>query len=205
MALMRCPRNVALLVGAAFIFGQVALSQQPPDPSLADSMAEKLQRILVQSQQPDSEPGDIEISDEEFNAFIVHRMKHRLPEGVVNPRVRFTEGLGWAEAELDLDILRARMPESSMAQLLSGRVPVVLSARLKAEGGKGQLTLETVTLGGFPLPSSFVQELVTANTKSPERPDGIKLDEPFALPYGIDSVSILEGRLLLHYRPVAGK
>ncbi len=198
---MSCLRNVALLVGVAVFLCQAAFSLQPPDPSLADSMAEKLQRILELSEQGESEPADIEISDEEFNAFIVHRMGHRLPEGVVEPRVRFTAGLGWAEAELDLDILRARMPESSMARLLSGRVPVVLSVALKAGGGIGQLELETVTLGGFPLPSSFVQELVTANTKTPERPDGIRLDEPFALPYGIDSVRILEGRLLLHHRP----
>jgi hypothetical protein len=164
-------------------------------------MARKLGSIA----RGDIGPNGIEVSQEEFNAFIAHHMGHRIPEGVIDPWVRFTEGLIWAGAQLDLDILRARMPESSMSQFLSGRVPVELSAILKAEGGVGQIELQTVTLGGIPLPAAFVQELVTANTKTPDRPGGIRIDEPFTLPYEIESVQTLEGRLLLRRRPVTKK
>lgn len=195
MATMRWPLPLVLPL-VAVIVGQ-GTSLQPPDPALADSMAEKLRSIS----EGDVGPEGIEVSQEEFNAFLVHHIGHQLPEGVIGPWVRFTEGLIWAGAQLDLDILRARMPESSMSQFLSGRVPVELSATLKAEGGVGRIELQTVTLSGIPLPAAFVQELVTANTKTPDRPNGIRMDEPFKLPYEIDSVQTLEGRLLLRRRP----
>ncbi len=201
MTIMRWPLTLAVLPLVATVVGPSAFSFQPPDPALADSMAEKLQSISEGEAGPDG----IEVSQEEFNAYIVHHLGHQLPEGVIEPWVRFNEGLIWAGAELDLDILRARMPESSMSQFLSGRVPVELSATLKAEGGVGRIELQTVTLSGIPLPAAFVEELVTANTKTPDRPNGIRMDEPFALPYEIESVRTLEGRLALRRRLVTEK
>lgn len=140
---------------------------------------------------------DVEVSEEEANAYIVHRLADQLPEGVTDPWVRFAEGPVFAGATLDLALLQNRMPQYSLLQLLSGRVPVELSARIHAEDGVGLLDLESVTVAGIPLPEAFIQELVTNYTKGPTRPGGVRIEEPFELPYGIESVHSEKGRILL--------
>jgi hypothetical protein len=166
---------------------------------LADGLVKKLQFLRERFEQPevDGQPVDIEVSEEEANAYIVHRLADQLPEGVVEPWVKFSDGPVWAGAVLDLALLRDRLPESSLVQLLSGRVPVQLSAKVQTDDGVGKLELGSVTLAGISLPESFLQEIVTAYTKSPSRPDGIRLDAPFTLPYGIVNARIEEGRLHL--------
>jgi hypothetical protein len=164
---------------------------------MADELAKKIQLIRERHENDVQEPKDFEVSEDEANAYIAYRLTERLPEGVVDPWLRFSDGPVTAGAILDLGVLRNRMPDSSVAQLLSGRVPVELEARIHADGGVGKLTVDSVTLGGLPIPESLLQQIVTAYTKSPSRPDGVRLDEPFPLPYGIKSARVEQGRLRL--------
>jgi hypothetical protein len=140
---------------------------------------------------------DFEVSEEEANAYLVDRLVDQLPEGVVEPWVKFSEGPVFAGAILDLAVLQDRMPQSSLTNLLSGRVPLELIARLQAENGVGKLLLDSVTLAGLPIPQSLLQEIVTAYTKSPSRPGGIRLDESFPLPLGIEQARVEKGRVFL--------
>jgi hypothetical protein len=175
--------------------GVPALSSQQTDPAMADELAKKIELIRERHAKDVKEPKDFEVSEDEANAYIAHRLVEQLPEGVIDPWVRFSEGPVTAGALLDLGVLRSRMPDSSVAQLLSGRVPVELEARIQADGGIGKLMLDSVTLGGLPIPESLLQQIVTSYTKSPSRPDGVQLDEPFPLPYGIKSARVEQGRL----------
>jgi hypothetical protein len=180
--------------------GGLPLFSQKPDPILAEELVRKLQLLRERHEEDVREPRDFEVSEEEANAYLTYRLTDRLPEGVVGPWVRFSDGPVMAGAVLDLAVLRDRIPESSVAELLSGRLPVELAAKVRAEEGVGKLELESVTLGGLPIPQSFLQQIVTAYTKSPSRPNGVRLDEPFPLPYGIESASVERGRLFLRQR-----
>jgi hypothetical protein len=186
-----------LAMGAVGLQVSMALPIQTPDASKADSMAEKIQQLRSGYNQEGAEPIELEVSEEEANAYIALRMADQLPEGVIEPWVKFTEGPVIAGALLDLDVLKSRMPQSTLTQYMSGRVPVELTARLQTGAGIGKVILETVSLGGIPLPSSFVQELVTSHTKGPSRPNGVRLDEPFELPYGIESVTTMKEMILV--------
>lgn len=186
-----------LIVVALGFLVSTALPLQEPDASEADSMNEKIQLLRSRYDKGDASPMEFEVREEEANAYLLLRMIDQLPEGVIEPWVRFAEGPVIAGALLDLDVLRERMPQSTLTQYLSGRVPVELSARLQTGGGIGKMVLESVSLSGIPLPSSFVQELVTTYTKSPSRPDGVRLDEPFKLPYGVESVTVKKEMMLV--------
>jgi hypothetical protein len=184
------PMSLVLLVcGLGF-------SSYQTDPSKADDLQAKLELVLERYENDVKKPKDFEVGEEEANAYFEHRLVDHVPDGIVDPWVRFSEGLVRAGATLDLDILRERMPSSSMASLLSGRVPVELTSGIHAEEGVGKLALQSVTLGGLPVPPSILQQIVTAYTKSTSRPDGVRLDESFPLPYGIESARIEQGRVL---------
>jgi hypothetical protein len=170
---------------------------QNDQSALTDGVSSKLQTLREHHEQGNTEATETEISEQEFNAYLLHHFAHQLPEGVENPWIRFADGLALAGATLDLDVLKGKMPESTMMQYLSGRVPLELSSRFHAEDGVGRLALESVSLSGLPIPLTLIQQLVTVNTKSPSQPNGFRLDEPFPLPYGIDSVQILNGRMVL--------
>jgi len=182
----------------------VSLPLQNDPSALADGVSSKLQTLREHHEQGNTEAIEIEISEQEFNAYLLHHFAQQLPEGVESPWIRFAGGPALAGATLDLDVLKSKMPESTMMQFLSGRLPLELAARLQAEDGVGRLALETVSLSGLPIPLPVIQQLVTANTKSPSRPTGFRLDEPFPLPYGIDSVQILKGRMVLRQAGTAG-
>ena len=189
-----------LAIGALGLQVGMARPLQQPDISKADSMAEKIQQLRSGYDQEEAEPVDLEVSEEEANAYIALRLADQLPEGVIEPWVKFREGPVIAGALLDLDVLKTRMPQSTLTQYMSGRVPVELTAHLQTGAGIAKVILETVSLGGIPLPSSFVQELVTTYTKGPSRPNGVRLDEPFELPYGIESVTTKNEMILIKQR-----
>ena len=177
--------------------GGASLPSQNDQPALADGMSSKLQALRERHEQGDPKASETEINEQEFNAYLLHHFAQQLPEGVENPWIRFSGGPALAGATLDLDVLKSKMPESTMMQYLSGRVPLELSARLHTEDGVGRLELESVTLSGLGIPLTLIQQMVTTYTKGPSKPNGFRLDEPFPLPYGIDSVQILMGRMLL--------
>jgi hypothetical protein len=189
---------VVLITMTVFVsMVSTALPSQSEQSALADGVTGKLQALQARHELGAAEPSETEITEREFNAYLLHHFAHQLPEGVENPWIQFSDGPALAGATLDLDVLKQKMPESTMLQYLSGRVPLELRARLHSEDGVGRFELESVTLSGLPIPLTLIQQLVTTYTKSPSRPNGFLLDEPFALPYGIDRVQILTGRMLL--------
>lgn len=199
---MRLPSGIVrfLLVGVLMLQVNIAHTLQGQEASKADSMAEKIQQLRSGYDQEDADPMELEVSEEEANAYIALRMIDQLPEGVIEPWVKFTDGPVIAGALLDLDVLQSRMPQSPLTRYMSGRVPVELTASLQTGAGIGKVIVESVSLGGIPLPSSFVQELVTKYTKGPSRPEGVRLEEPFELPYGIESVTSRKGLILIKQR-----
>jgi len=188
---------VAAAVALLCLRGKAAVSIQEDDRALADSLDATLRAIREGSEADRSEAVEFEIGEKEANAYLRCRLVGRLPEGVEAPWVRFADGFVEAGATLDLTLLGDRAPSSSVFRLLSGRVPVETKADVVAENGVGKLTIERFTVGGLGLPTFLLQDMVTSYTKSPSRPEGIRLEEPFALPFRISSARILEGRVVL--------
>ena len=56
--------------------------------------------------------------------------------------------------------------------------------------GQGKFDLEQATVEGIPVPRLFIDELLAYYTRSPENPDGVRLDESFILPAAIERVDI---------------
>jgi hypothetical protein len=53
--------------------------------------------------------------------------------------------------------------------------------------------MESAELAGVPVPNRIVQELVDYYSRTPERPDGLRLDREYTLPAGIQAIELRPG------------
>ena len=177
---------------------------QNPEPSPTESLNRKLQQIRDRHANGAETSKRFHVSDEEANAYLVYRVAEQLPPEVTKPWVRFGVDQIEAGALLDASLLGAYLKDSYLTRFLEGSVEVEVLAQVVAEDGVGQVEWESVTVAGVPLPTTLVQRLVAANSKNPALPEGVRIDEPFPLPYGIVSARARTGKLILRQGPVRG-
>jgi hypothetical protein len=96
---------------------------------------------------------------------------------------------------VDLDDIAKN--QSGLWKLLGGRVPIALSGVLRTKDGRGQFDLQSAEVSGVPLPKFLLQEIVTHYTRADDRPNGIRLDDPFALPAGIKQIDVGQGQAVV--------
>src|SRR5260221_352440 len=103
-------------------------------------------------------------------------------------------------AVVDLDAVRhARASQSwfDPTNYLTGRLPVAATGRLQTSQGVGRFELESASVGGVPVPKILLQEIVSYYSRTPEKPAGINLDDPFALPARIREIQVERGQAII--------
>ena len=110
------------------------------------------------------------------------------------PEIREVEGVTVATVDLDA-IAKARATGGTFDiwRLIGGRVPVTVTGLVNAHDGRVRFDLESAEVSGVPVPTRVVQELVDYYSRSPERPNGLRLDDEFALPAGIRDIELSPG------------
>ena len=133
------------------------------------------------------------IYQREINAYLRFQAASEFPEGVTDPDVALRSGgavsLG---ATVDLSVIRdarARGPLDPL-RYLGGRLPVSANGLVRTLNGIGRVDIESVSIGGVPMPSSVLSELVRYYSRSDQNPDGIDVSEPLELPYGVTELRI---------------
>jgi hypothetical protein len=176
----------------------LALFLEPP--AAGEAVERKLEELRARYENGSPEAKDFEIPEAEANDYL-RSQKAALPEGVESPWVRFEDGITVVGATVDLEKFRANLPPTMLFQLLSGRVPVEIHARLEGASGVGKLDLERVLLGGLDLPASLVSALAQSERASEFLPPGFRIGEPFELPYDLESIRSHAGSVLIQQRP----
>jgi hypothetical protein len=199
------PRAAVLAVVSLLTVSGPTGGQQELNPADADSLAQKLEDMRERYLRGEARAKDFRVSDREVNAYLAHRLSDQIPKGVRGLWVSFAPDLFNAGGRVDLATVRDRIPDSSLAFLLQGLVPVELSARLKADGGMGKVEIQSCRLGGMEVPKALLQQLLTMYSKSSSRPEGLRLEDPFELPYGIRSARLLAGEAVLRQGPLQGQ
>ncbi len=178
----------------------LALLVEPP--AAGSALEKKLGELRDRHENGSAEAKDFEIQEAEANDYL-RAQGATLPEGVESPWIRFEEGTTVVGATVDLEKFRGNLQPSTLFQLLSGRVPVEIEARLEGASGVGELDLERVLLGGLELPASLVSALAQSQNASQFLPPGFRLGEPFELPYDLESIRCRLGSVLVQQRPTA--
>jgi len=167
----------------------------------ADSMKQKIDAINRFGLRPSRQGRRTTLSENELNAYLTLELAPMMPAGVIDPSVAIPgPGRVSAHAVVDLDAVRRARPGGSLLDpraLLIGQLPITASGTLRAMNGVGRVELESAAIGGVPIPKVFLQEILSYYSKTPERPSGISLDDPFELPARIREIQIDRGQAIV--------
>ena len=160
----------------------------------ADSFAKKLAIIKQHAAESPKSARRTTVTEDELNSWFVYRAGPLLPAGVKEPRVTAIGG-GRMHGVVTVDL--DQVTTSNTLKLLTGRVPISLSGVLRTKDGRGQFELRSADISGIPVPKFLVQEIVSHYTRDEDRPNGIRLDDPFNLPASIKQIDVGQGQAVI--------
>ena len=141
------------------------------------------------------------VTENEVNSYLVYGAREQIPVGVVDPSITVVSpGRLSGRAIVDLDAVRKQKAPTSLLDpmnYLMGRLAVTAVGTLRTADGVGRFELESSSVGSIPVPKILLQEIVSYYSRSPEKPSGISLDDPFALPARIREIQVDRGQAII--------
>lgn len=169
---------------------------------LAAACAKKIESVMkAPPRAAGAPPRRTPFNEGEINSWFAYSGVERLPVGVTDPAVTLLgDRRVSGRAVVDLDLMGKKKGTGGLLDpwsYLGGRMPVVATGTLQTEDGVGRFALESAQVSGITVPKWLLQELVSFYARSPSRPNGISIDEPFPLPAGIEQVEVGEGQAVI--------
>jgi hypothetical protein len=177
---------------------QAAVSRQQ-----ADVFARKIATIQQQGQADvrRSAPRRTPVTQDEVNSWFTYRAQPVLPMGVSKPQLTIVgQGKVAGEVIVDLEALGKRRGSGGTFDpfsYLGGQVPVTIEGVLHTQNGQGRFELQNAEVSGVPVPKTILQQLLSYYSRTADNPEGIDLDEAFALPAGIDKIEVGQGQAVV--------
>ena len=167
----------------------------------AELLRQKVAVITAHADRAEKLPRRTTITENEVNSYLVYDAKDQIPTGVVDPTVNILgTGRLSGRAVVDLDAVRKAKASQSMLDplnYLTGRLPVTATGVLTTNNGMGRFQLESAAVSGIPVPKILLQEIVSYYSRTPDKPSGIGLDDPFALPARIREIQVERGQAII--------
>lgn len=164
-------------------------------------LRQKVATITAEAERPSKQGRQTRVTENEVNAYLAYDAHEQLPTGVVEPSVSILgTGRLAGRAVVDLDAVRKEHKPTSLLDpmnYLRGRLPVAATGVLTTSNGVGQFQLESANVSGLPIPKILLQEIVSYYSRTPEKPSGIGLDDPFELPAKIREIRVERGQAII--------
>jgi hypothetical protein len=189
--------TAALLLAALVSLEAATVSRQS-----AEAFAEKVALIQRQGEVA-ARPAArrTALTQDELNSWFTFRAQPLLPSGISQPEVTIVgEGRLAGQAVVDLEAVAKRRASGGTFDpwaLLGGRVPVRVTGVLHTRDGLARLEVQSAEISGVPVPPAFLQELVSYYSRTPQNPQGIRLDDTFALPAHIRQIEVGQGQAVV--------
>ena len=201
MPVSRLPLLLALPVVAAVSLVSASGPDTRGTRRDAELMKQKVAAINQFAERPGKQPRRTMVTEAEINAYLTYEAREGLPVGVVDPSVGILgTGRISGRAMVDLDAVRKQRNATSLLDpmsYLTGRLPITAVGVLTTSNGIGRFQLESATVGTVPVPKMLLQEILGYYSRSPEKPGGITLEEPFALPARIREIHVQRGQAVV--------
>jgi hypothetical protein len=167
----------------------------------AASLKQKVATITAQGERPSTVARRTIVTESEVNSYLVYDAGSQIPVGVVEPSIAVVgPGRLSGRAVVDLDAVRKQKAPTSLLDpmnYLMGRLAVTAVGTLKTSNGIGRFELESSSVGTVPIPKILLQEIVSYYSRTPEKPAGISLDDPFQLPARIREIKVERGQAII--------
>jgi hypothetical protein len=203
-AISRTFRGLPLITLVVAACAGVVVADTAYTRAEADSLQRKIDRIAqlgMTSSAVKRAETVTPVTEREVNAYLRFHIRNQVPQGIADPVITILgDGRVSGRAIVDLDaVSRANRSGSwfDPVRLLSGQMPVTALGTLNTRAGSAQFVLESATVSGVPVPKAVIQQIVSYYSRTPEDPDGIGLDESFALPAQIQEIRVQTGQALV--------
>ncbi len=167
----------------------------------AASLKQKVATITAQGERPSTVARRTIVTESEVNSYLVYDAGSQIPVGVVEPSIAVVgSGRLSGRAVVDLDAVRKQKAPTSLLDpmnYLMGRLAVTAVGTLRTSNGIGRFELESSAVGSVPIPKILLQEIVSYYSRTPEKPAGIGLDDPFQLPARIREIKVERGQAII--------
>ena len=188
---------VFLVIAALIPLDAATVSRQN-----ADVFAKKIVLIQRQGTAPErSGSRRTALSQDEVNSWFAFTAQPLLPNGVTQPQVTIVgEGRVAGQAIVDLDAVAKRRSTGGVLDpwsFIGGRVPVNVTGILHTQNGLGRFEVQTAQISGIPVQTTMLQELLSYYSRTPERPEGVRLDGAFPLPAKIRQIEVGQGQAVV--------
>jgi hypothetical protein len=197
-------RFLTLRSGAIFglILALAPLQAASVSKQDAAVFSRKVEQIVVQSGGPQkAAPLRTPVTENELNSWFAYSAAPLLPAGVSDPRITMVgNGKVTGQAVVDLDAIAKKKSTGGafdIWNLIGGKVPVNVAGVLQTKDGMGTFALESADISGVPVPKTFLQELVSYYSRTPKNPQGVRLDDAFALPASIRQIDVGAGQAVI--------
>ncbi len=198
---LRLSLSVPTLVAAIAAATAVSSADVRPQRRDADALKQKVAAIAAFGERPSRQARRTTVTETEVNAYLVYDAHSDLPVGVVEPWVTIVgTGRVSGRAVVDLDAVRKDKKPTSMLDpmnYLTGRLPITATGVLTTSNGVGRFALESAAVSGIPIPKMVLQEIVSYYSRTPQKPAGIGLDDPFELPSRIREILVERGQAIV--------
>jgi hypothetical protein len=191
--------KIAVLLLAGGLLAATTASN--PTKQEANAFQVKLLTIIGRGEVKAAAPRPTTVTQNEVNSYLHFKQTEILPVGVADASIAiYQQGRLGGRAIVDLDAVRQKKGSGGWfdpTSYLTGRLPVTATGTLQTRDGEGRFALESAAISGIPIPKSFLQELVSYYTRSTDYPNGVSLDDPFALPVGIRRIDTDAGKAVI--------
>lgn len=188
-------QRTLIALGLSAFVAVVSVRAGTESRQAADALSQKIAVITQRGAAPrGARPASVTLTEDELNSWFVYRSGRYLPAGVSKPSVTLLGG-GTLKAVALLDLEAVARRRSSGGALdpfsyLGGKVPVTVAGTLHTQAGSGRFDVQSADVAGIPIPRVLLQELLSIYGTSPDQPDGVRLDESFALPANIQRIDV---------------
>jgi hypothetical protein len=195
------PRKTIFTAVIGLFFIMATLHAAAVSRQQADAFARKVDLIVMRSEASRAPATRTPVTETELNSWFTYRAQPLLPAGVTNPQLTIV-GNGKVMGTVTVDLQQVAKKHASNSSLdplalLGGRVPVSIAGVLRTKDGRGQFDLQEADISGVPVPKAFLQEMLSYYSRTPDHPEGVRLDAPFALPANIREIEVDQGQAVV--------
>jgi hypothetical protein len=137
----------------------------------------------------------LDITEAELESYVMVYLRKDIPIQIESVRVHLTPGV--VTADTRLTIPAGTTGNTLVDALVTGTHNLLISGKLTTGKGEGKFDLQSLSVDGIPVPNILIDALLRKYAK-PKYPD-VDLDEPFDLPWGIQSIDIGQGKATVTY------
>ena len=166
-------------------------------PRAAKALQEKIDAIQAAEENPKHKRGSsrVQVSEAELESYLLYSLREDIPAQVDTAVVQ----LGADTVGLDTQITFTSNATGNpvVDALVGGTHNLFLKGRLVAQANRGKFDLLEVRVDSIPVPNVLIQTLMKRYVQ-PKYPD-VDLNEPFDMPWGIESLKLEQGKATVMY------